>query len=220
MTARRLVVLGRQGAGKGTQCVRLAADLAVPHVSTGDVLRAAVRQRTNLGLEAKRFIDAGDLVPDEVIVGVVREKLAEPVARNGWLLDGFPRTLPQAEALLDVLGDDGLDVAIDIDVPNDVVVARLSSRRVCESCGWVTSAPDALSVDCAECGGIASRRSDDTPEAIARRLAHYDEEVGPLQAWFADRGLLARVDGNLSPDEVYATIRRLVQGDSVVSGAA
>src|SRR3954471_5584214 len=138
----RMLVLGRQGAGKGTQCERLAARMSVPHISTGDVLRAAVRDGTPLGRRAGEFMDAAQLVPDELILDVVSARLSEPDAAAGFVLDGFPRTLAQGQALFDLLGEDPIDVAVDLDVPEDLVVARIAARRVCGDCGRISVALD------------------------------------------------------------------------------
>ena len=171
----RLVIFGRQGAGKGTQCLRLVETFGVIHISTGDMLRGAVAAGTELGLKAKTVMDAGDLVGDDIINGIVRERLAmDDVAEKGFVLDGYPRTAAQAEALVMVLGDDGLHAAVDLDVPVEAVTARMKARG----------------------------RDDDTDEGIARRLALYEQETRPVLDWFAARGLLVTVDGLASEDEV------------------
>ena len=171
----RLVIFGRQGAGKGTQCLRLVETFGVIHISTGDMLRGAVAAGTELGLKAKTVMDAGDLVGDDIINGIVRERLAmDDVAEKGFVLDGYPRTAAQAEALVMVLGDDGLHAAVDLDVPVEAVTARMKARG----------------------------RDDDTDEGIARRLALYEQETRPVLNWFAARGLLVTVDGLASEDEV------------------
>src|SRR3954471_20054501 len=163
----RVIVLGRQGAGKGTQCARLATALGVPHISTGDLFRAAIAADTPLGRAAKGYVDGGALVPDELVLDLVAAHLGSTaVRRQGYLLDGFPRTLAQGQALFEVLGADAADLAVEIHVDTDDVLPRLSARRVCRECGAVTSAPDAEEVGCPECDGIAARRDDDTEEAI------------------------------------------------------
>jgi len=202
----RLIVLGRQGAGKGTQCARLATHLGVPHISTGDLFRAAIAAGTELGLQAKDYVDRGALVPDGLVLDLVAAHLGGPEARrSGYLLDGFPRTLAQGQALFEVLGAGAADIALEIHVPTESVLPRLAARRVCQDCGHVMAAPDGVShhLACSECGGIARRRDDDTPEAIAKRLALYDEESGPLLIWLADQGLLVTVDGDAPPDAVF-----------------
>lgn len=198
----RLVVFGRQGAGKGTQSARLAAHYGAPHISTGDMLREAAAAGTPIGLEAKRYMDAGHLLPDEVMLGVVEERLAQPdVAANGFLLDGFPRTVGQAEALL---GITEVDMAVNLEVPEEVVIERISSRRVCRECGRIYSVAEPPSSDwtCDVCGGEVVQRPDDTPEAVAKRLATYQAETIPTVEWFEAKGLLVTVDGLGSPDEV------------------
>ena len=198
----RLVFFGRQGAGKGTQAARLSEHYGAPHISTGDMLRAAVANESPVGLRAKGFMDAGQLVPDDVMLGVVEERLAQPdAAAHGFLLDGYPRTVVQAEALL---GSVEVDLAVDIDVPEPVVLERISSRRVCSSCGRIYSTAEPPSSDwtCDTCGGEVVQRADDTPEAVARRLAAYASETQPTIDVFESRGLLVRVDGLGTPDEV------------------
>lgn len=202
----RLVLFGRQGAGKGTQSVRLAAHYGAPHISTGDMLRDAVAAGTDFGRKAKEYMDAGHLLPDDVILGIVEERLAgDDVRAGGFLLDGFPRTVGQAEALL-ALSE--VDVAVDIDVPEAVVVERISSRRVCDSCGRIYSLAEPPSVDwtCDACGGRVVQRDDDTTEAVRKRLDAYAESTVPTIEWFAGQGLLLTVDGMGSPDEVAARI--------------
>lgn len=214
MVGARLIVLGRQGAGKGTQCSRLATHLGVPHISTGDLFRAAIAAGTPLGREAQAYVDRGALVPDELVLDLVAAHLGGPDARrSGYLLDGFPRTLAQGQALFEVLGASAADLALEIDVPTAVVLPRLAARRVCTDCGTVTSAPDGVThhLACSECGGIARRREDDTDEAIARRLALYDEQSGPLIIWLADQGMLTTVDGLGTPDEVFGRLVAAVE---------
>ncbi len=198
----RLVIFGRQGAGKGTQSERIAARYGTPHVSTGDMLRAAVAAGTPLGVEAKAVMDAGGLVSDEIILGVVRERFDEDDIRtNGFLLDGFPRTIAQAEGLARFAT---VDVAIDLVVPEDVVLERISARRVCSSCGRVYSiaVPPAEGWVCDTCGADVVQRDDDTPAAIAARLTTYANETQPTIDWYERAGLLRRVDGLGTPDEV------------------
>jgi adenylate kinase len=208
----RVIVLGRQGAGKGTQCARLATHLGVPHISTGDLFRAAIAAGTALGRRAQSYVERGALVPDDLVIDVVAAELGgNDARRTGYLLDGFPRTLAQGQALFEVLGASAADLAVEIDVRTADVLPRLSARRVCQSCGTVTSAPDAEEVTCEACGGIASRRDDDTEEAIARRLALYDEQSGPLILWLAEQALLVTVDGLGSPDDVFDRVVRAVE---------
>lgn len=198
----RLVIFGRQGAGKGTQSARLSAHYGTPHISTGDMLRAAVAAGTPLGLEARAVMEAGGLVSDDLILGVVAERLAaDDVEANGFLLDGFPRTVVQAQGLARFTE---IDVAIDLSVPEDVVLERMSARRVCAECGRVysTALPPTSGWTCDGCGGNVVQRADDTPEAIAARLAAYTSETQPTIDWYESTGALVRVDGLGSPDEV------------------
>jgi adenylate kinase len=208
----KVIVLGRQGAGKGTQCARLASHLRVPHISTGDLFRAAIAAGTELGEQARSYVDRGALVPDDLVLDVVAAHLGGAEARRaGYLLDGFPRTLAQGQALFEVLGAGAADLAVEIDVRTADVLPRLSARRVCRECGAVTAAPDTDEITCPQCGGIAARRDDDTDEAIARRLALYDEQSGPLLVWLADQGLLVTVDGTGAPDDVFDRVRATVE---------
>jgi adenylate kinase len=209
----RLVILGRQGAGKGTQCTRLSRHYVVPHISTGDMLRTAVREGTEFGRRAKEIMDAGELVPDEVMVGVVDERLERDDTRTrGFILDGFPRTVNQAEELLRITSPRGIDMAINLEVPRDVVLERLSQRRTCEDCGanYSTEVPPKYPWTCDICGGDVIQRADDTPESINRRLDLYDRETSPLVAWFESRDLLETVDGMGDPDEVSARLIRAI----------
>jgi adenylate kinase len=204
----RLLVFGRQGAGKGTQASQLAAHYGIVHISTGDMLRAAVREGTELGKRAKAVMDAGQLVSDEIMLGLIGERLAQPDAATGWLLDGFPRTAEQAKGLLDLVGEDGVEVAVNLEVPEDVVVERISSRRVCENCGAIYSlqAPPSTPGVCDQCGGSVVQRADDTEEAVRKRLSLYNEQTEPLLEWFADRGLLVTVDGVGEPASITAKV--------------
>ena len=200
----RLILFGRQGAGKGTQAVRLAERYGVPHISTGDMLRAAVKAGTEFGLRAKEIMDAGQLVSDDVVLGIISDRLAEDDAARGWLLDGFPRTEARARGLAEMVGPDGIDLAIDLDVPEDVVVDRISSRRVCSNCGAIysTGAPPAVNWTCDKCGGDVVQRDDDTEAAVRERLDIYARQTVPAVEWFGSLGVLVRVDGDGPADEV------------------
>ncbi|HYI61483.1 MAG TPA: adenylate kinase [Acidimicrobiales bacterium] len=207
-----MLILGRQGAGKGTQATRLAALCAVPHISTGDMLRAAVRDGTPLGQRAKQIMDAGDLVPDDVMIGIVDDRLHEPDAGRGWILDGFPRTVGQAQALADITARQPLDVVVELVVPNEVVIERISSRRTCDGCATVYSADDEAIADgvCPKCGGTPRQRDDDRPEAIRKRLEVYESDTAPLVDHYRGLGLLETVDGLGSTDEVFARVLAVV----------
>lgn len=202
----RIVVLGKQGAGKGTQAVRLSRHYVVPHVATGDTFRAAVRSGSEFGQKAKRFLDAGELVPDEIVIGVVKERLTrDDTTHRGFILDGFPRTVGQAEALMEFLNPKPLDVVINLDIATAEVLGRLASRRVCSDCGAnysVVDNPPRVPSICDVCGGDVVQRDDDTEIAIRRRLELYERETAPLIEWFDKRGLLATVQGSGTPDEV------------------
>ena len=201
----RLVVLGRQGAGKGTQCVKLSRHYVVPHISTGDMLRSAVRAETELGLRAKAIMSAGDLVPDDVMIGIVDERLEhDDTTHRGYILDGFPRTVAQAEALAEITAARPLDLVVDLDVPEDIVLERLASRRVCIDCqaNYSVDKPPRYGWRCDNCGGEVVQRQDDTPTAIQHRLDEYEHKTAPLIEWYSDRDLLAVVDGEGQLDEV------------------
>jgi adenylate kinase len=202
----RLVILGRQGAGKGTQCVRLSRHYVVPHISTGDMLRAAVREKTELGQMAKEIMDAGALVGDDIMIGLVDERLQRPDAMTrGYILDGFPRNVAQAKALDEVTAERPLHVTIDLDVPREVVLARISARRVCRDCGtnYTATGMERQPWICEVCGGDVMQRDDDTPDAVNRRLDLYEEQTAPLIAFYGGEGRLQTIDGVGNPDEVF-----------------
>jgi adenylate kinase len=201
----RLLVFGRQGAGKGTQAVRLAERYGVPHISTGDMLRAAVKEGTEFGLQAKAIMDAGQLVSDEVMLGIISERLALPDAATGWLLDGFPRTEQQAKDLLALVGADGIDMALDLEVPEEVVIDRITTRRVCSNCGATYSLgrdESATTGVCAKCGGQVVQRDDDTEAAVRKRLDIYSSQTLAAVRWFGEQGFLVTVDGVGDPDDI------------------
>jgi adenylate kinase len=210
-----LVLLGPPGSGKGTQGERLQADFRLPYYATGDILRAAVRDETELGREAKQYMDRGDLVPDEVIIAVIAERVQSAEASDGFILDGFPRTTAQAEALdeeMERLGRE-LTAAIQIDVPDDEVVRRLGGRRTCAREGHVFHVefdPPKNEDVCDICGSRLTVRDDDKPEVIRHRLEQYHSKTEPLISYFEEKGILRRVDGSRSPDEVGDRIRALL----------
>jgi adenylate kinase len=208
------VVLGKQGAGKGTQCVRLSHHYVVPHVSTGDMLRAAVKTGSDLGLKVKETMERGELLSDDLIMEMVAERLSEPDARaRGFILDGCPRTTGQAEALAALMNPGHMDLAVDIEVPTSQVLRRLASRRVCIDCGanYSVSSPPTVNWTCDVCGGEVIQREDDTEEAIRRRLDLYERQTEPLVGWYSERSLLCRVNGVGSPDTVLRRIIRAVE---------
>jgi adenylate kinase len=209
----RLVLLGKQGAGKGTQCVRLARHYVIPHISTGEIFRNAVKLGTEFGKRAKEFMDAGELVPDDVVVGVVAERLGrDDVKVRGLLLDGFPRNVHQSEALEGLLPPRGIDLVIDLEVPTEVVLKRLSSRRVCVNCetNYGVDNPPSIDGKCDDCGDRVIQREDDTEAAIQRRLFLYEEQTAPLIAWYMGKDKLVAVDGVGSPDEVTFRLTRAI----------
>ena len=205
----RLILLGRQGSGKGTQCIRLSRHYVVPHVSTGDILRAAVREGTELGKQAKEIMDAGSLVSDEIMIGIVAERLERrDASTRGYLLDGFPRTVPQAKALGDLTVERPVHVVVDLDVPRELVLDRLSRRRVCNVCqtNYVATGLERPPWICDNCGGDVVQRDDDTPEAINHRLDLYESQTSPLIDHYDDAGTLAVVNGVGHPDDVFRRI--------------
>lgn len=209
------MILGRQGAGKGTQCVRLSRHYVVPHISTGDMLRAAVREHTELGLMAKDIMDAGGLVGDEIMVGLVEVRLSRPDARNrGYILDGFPRTPSQAESLDELAVDRPLRLVIDLDVPRDVVLQRLSARRVCRDCGtnYTATGNESQPWICEVCGGDVMQRADDTEASVSRRLDLYEERTAPLIDYYGRDDRLVKVDGVASANEVFRRITKAIDG--------
>jgi adenylate kinase len=211
----RLVILGKQGAGKGTQCVRLARHYVVPHISTGEMFRAAVRAGTEFGRKAKDYMDEGELVPDDVVVGVIRERLdQDDTAHRGFILDGFPRTTVQAERLSEILAPQDINLAIDLEVPTELVLRRLAARRMCETCGtnYSVDKPPKYDMTCDVCGGEVVQRDDDTEDAIRRRLALYEKETEPLISWYLERDKLVAIDGMGTPDEVTARLVRAIDG--------
>ena len=203
----RLVLVGPPGAGKGTQAEFVSAHLSVPKISTGDIFRANVSQGTSLGQEARKYMDAGDLVPDEITVGMVTERLSQEDARKGFLLDGFPRNVPQAKTLDDMLLDAGtpLDVVLELVVDDDEVIRRLSGRRTCRNCGhiWhVDFDPPTTEGICDSCGGELFQRDDDKPETIRHRLEVYYEQTAPLVGYYAGEGILVGIDATGPVDDV------------------
>jgi adenylate kinase len=210
----RLVLLGKQGAGKGTQASRLADHRDVPHFSTGDLFRAEAKERTPHGLEAESYMNRGELVPDNVVVGVVEEQLRRGVFDRGFVLDGFPRTEFQAVELDRVLDGQPLDLVATLDVPTEVALARLAGRRVCEDCGTVyhIDHPPKHDWTCDECGGKVVQREDDTEDAIERRLELYEREMLPIVQHYRRQRRLVVVDGVGSGDEVAARLAAAIEG--------
>ena len=211
-----IILMGPPGAGKGTQAEFIKAAYPIPHISTGDMFRAAVKQQTPMGIEAKKYMDAGQLVPDEVTVGVVKERLAEPDCKKGFLLDGFPRTVQQAVALDEILGElnGKLDLALNIDVPADVLFNRMAGRVSCEKCKAVYNTKfNAPKVDdvCDKCGGKLIQRADDQPETVKNRLDVYQAQTAPLLDYYSHKGNLQNVDGNRDVKVVFADVQKLIE---------
>ena len=200
----KLIFLGPPGAGKGTQAMGVSSRLRVPHISTGDMFRAAIKNQTPTGVEAKRYIDAGQLVPDSVVIAMVKERLAMPDCENGYLLDGFPRTVEQAQALDTFCAPDAV---VSIDVPDDRLLARLTGRRVCGKCsGTFHISKLADEKVCPVCGGELIHREDDKPETISNRLEVYHAQTQPLIGYYEGLGKLKRINGDAAPEVVYANI--------------
>ncbi len=211
----RLVLLGKPGAGKGTQAARLSAHYGVEHLSTGDVFRAAVAQGTPTGLEVKRFLDTGELVPDEIVIRIVDEHFAAggPL-EDGFILDGFPRTLVQAEELEQVLADHPLDVVLNIDVPTETILHRIAGRRVCINCGasYHVTAPPKVDWTCDVCGGEVIQRDDDTEAAVTNRLEVYARQTVPIIDFYCELGKLVQVDGVGEGTEVQDRLIKEIDG--------
>lgn len=204
-----IVLLGAPGAGKGTQAQRLVEDYGFAHISTGDLLRAAVKAGTKLGVKAKSYMDEGKLVPDKLVVDLVTERLADDDAQKGFILDGFPRNTAQAVTLDSALSEMGrnLDAALLVDVKAEVIVKRLSSRRTCRDCGYTAPA----GVDkCPACGGEMYQRDDDKPETIQKRLDVYETQTSPLVEYYRGKGLLKVVDGDRPVEDVYKDVKELL----------
>ncbi len=203
--------MGPPGAGKGTQAKLMVDKWNIPQVSTGDILRASVRESKDLGVEAKGFMDRGELVPDRVVIGIIAERLREEDAADGFILDGFPRTIPQAEALQEILDDHGRNIGyvISIEVDDEELVTRLTGRRMCKGCGesfHIVFNPSAEEGVCDRCSGELYQRDDDMEETIRRRLAVYSEQTQPLIAYYEKQGNLRRIDGTGSIEDIFARI--------------
>ncbi len=204
-----IVLLGAPGAGKGTQAAKLVEEFATPHISTGDILRAAVKNQTELGKKAKGYMDAGDLVPDSLIIDLMDERLREPDCEKGFILDGFPRTTAQAVALDDMLArlERPLDAALLVDVDPEVIIKRLTERRCCKECGYIGTAADAT---CPKCDGKMYQRDDDNEATVRNRLDVYAKSTSPLIDYYKGKGLLKSVDGDRPVDTVYVDVKALL----------
>jgi len=210
----RLILLGPPGAGKGTQADVIKKKYNVAHISTGDILRENVRSETRLGLQAKTYMDSGKLVPDDLIISMMKDRLQQPDCGNGFLLDGFPRTVSQADALEQMLGEleTGVNAAVLLEVSDETVVERLSGRRICDSCGaiyHIRFRPSSVNGQCDKCGGSLYQRDDDKESVIRSRLAVYHEQTAPLIKYYEEKGLLRRVDAEKSSDSVVRLIAEI-----------
>ncbi len=207
----KIIMLGAPGAGKGTQAKKIAAKYEIPHISTGDIFRANIKNGTELGKKAKSFMDQGLLVPDELTVDLVMDRIQKEDCKNGYILDGFPRTIPQAEALdqaLKALGDK-LDYAIEVDVPDENIVKRMAGRRACVHCGatyHIVHAPTKVENICDVCGGDLILRDDDKPETVTKRLTVYHNQTKPLIDYYKEEGILATVDGTADLEDVFKAV--------------
>ncbi len=211
----KIVMLGAPGAGKGTQAKMIAEEYAIPHISTGDIFRANVKGGTPLGMEAKAYMDRGELVPDELTVRILLDRVAKDDCANGYVLDGFPRTIPQAEVLDSELAkmNDRIDFAIDVEVPDENIVRRMSGRRACLNCGatyHIEHIPPKKEGICDNCGSELVLRDDDKEETVKKRLAVYHEQTQPLIDFYNKKGVLKEVDGTVDSAEVFAAIKKVL----------
>ena len=211
----KIIMLGAPGAGKGTQAKMIAKEYDIPHISTGDIFRANIKEGTELGKEAKTYMDAGQLVPDELTVKILLDRVAKDDCQNGYVLDGFPRTIPQAEVLdeaLTKLGDK-IDFAIDVDVPDENIVRRMGGRRACVTCGatyHIEHVPPKTEGICDTCGSELILRDDDKPETVSNRLKVYHDQTQPLIEFYTNKGVLKSVDGTIDMMDVFASIKAIL----------
>ena len=207
----KIIMLGAPGAGKGTQAKKIAAKYSIPHISTGDIFRANIKNNTELGQKAKTYMDKGELVPDELVVDLIMDRFKEPDCANGYVLDGFPRTIPQAEALDKALNaqNESVDYAINVEVPDENIINRMSGRRACVGCGatyHIQFNPTKVEGVCDVCGEKLILRDDDKPETVKNRLSVYHEQTQPLIDYYAKKSILAEVDGTKDMEDVFNAI--------------
>ena len=211
----KIIMLGAPGAGKGTQAQMIAAEKGIPHISTGDIFRANIKEGTDLGKEAKTYMDQGKLVPDELTVRILLDRVSKEDCKNGYVLDGFPRTIPQANVLDEELKklDDAVDFAINVDVPDENIVNRMSGRRACPKCGatyHIKHVPPKKEGICDVCGEELVLRDDDKPETVKKRLGVYHEQTQPLIEYYTNKGILRTVDGTVDPKDVFAAVNAIL----------
>ncbi|MBS4899451.1 MAG: adenylate kinase [Clostridiales bacterium] len=212
----KIVMLGAPGAGKGTQAKKIAQEFNIPHISTGDIFRANIKNNTELGQKAKVYMDKGELVPDTLVVDLIMDRFKEADCANGYVLDGYPRTIPQAEALDSALTANGekLDYAIDVDVPDEVIIERMSGRRACLGCGatyHIHNNPSREENVCDSCGETLVQREDDKAETVKNRLDVYHDQTEPLKRYYGNAGVLYTVDGTQDMEDVFASICKIVR---------
>ena len=211
----KIIMLGAPGAGKGTQAKKIAAQYSIPHISTGDIFRANIKNNTELGQKAKTYMDKGELVPDSLVVDLIMDRFKEADCANGYVLDGFPRTIPQAEALDNALKANGekVDFAINVEVPDENIINRMSGRRACVGCGatyHIKYNPTKVEGVCDACGEKLILRDDDKPETVKNRLSVYHEQTQPLIEYYSVKGVLKEVDGTQPMDDVFAAIVKIL----------
>ncbi len=212
----KIVMLGAPGAGKGTQALKIAEKFGIPHISTGDIFRFNIKNGTELGKKAKSFMDAGKLVPDELTIDILLDRVAKDDCKDGYILDGFPRTIPQAKALSEVLAKDGqkIEYAIDVDVPDENIVRRMGGRRSCPNCGasyHIVYIPPKAEGICDHCGTALIQRDDDKEETVKNRLSVYHEQTQPLIDYYNEQGVMFKVDGTKDMQEVFEDIVKILE---------
>ena len=212
----KIIMLGAPGAGKGSQASRISAVYKLPHISTGDIFRANLKEETELGKKAKHYMDRGELVPDDITIAMLLERIHKEDCKNGYILDGFPRTIPQAEALKEALekSKEKIDLALDVEVPDDLIVKRMAGRRSCPNCGaiyHVVTLPPKIEGTCDRCGGKLVQREDDNEETVKKRLQVYHEATESLIHYYKKEGILEEIDGTRDVEQVFETVRKKIE---------